>query len=127
VPRLPIEAYRRRVTGIPLSGGQVQGTIPGTGTLTLTVGPQGLGNVWYPVQITLTTTTGPLDTSLANIYLGPLITPATIVGTGLGNGVYALAIPPMQPGQYLVIVWTGAKPGDTAAGNVIGIMDALAV
>lgn len=126
IPRLPIEAYRRRLTSVPLTGAQVQGIIPVSGTLTLTTGPQGLGNIWYPVQIALTTTTGPLDTSLANIYLGPLVTPATIVGTGLGNGPYALAIPPMQPGQYLVIVWTGAKNGDTAAANVIGTQDTLA-
>lgn len=126
VPRLPLEAYRRKITGIPLQSGQAQGTIPASGTLTLTIGPQGLGTVWYPVQITLTTTTGQLDTSLANIYLGPLVTPATIVGTGLGNGVYALAIPPMTPGQYLIVVWTGGTNGDTAAANVIGTMDALA-
>jgi hypothetical protein len=125
IRRLPLEAYRRRLTSIPLQPGHVQGTIPGSGSLTLTIGPQGLGTVWYPVQITLTTTTGALDTSLANIYLGPLVTPATIVGTGLGNGPYALAIPPMSPGQYLVVVWTGAKTGDVAAANIIGTMDAI--
>ena len=120
----PITRYTGKITGVPLTGGQVQGVIAST-VLTLQVGPQGLGTVWYPVQVTLSTTTGALDTSLANIYLGPLITPATLVGTGLGNGTYALAIPSMTPGQFLVIVWTGAHNGDTAAANVIGTMDAL--
>jgi hypothetical protein len=127
IPRLPIEAFTRRLDGLPLTGGQAQGFIPASGTLTLTIGPQGLGTTWYPVQVTLSTTTGVLDTSTANVYLGPLVTPATLVGQLFsGNGTVALAIPAMQPGQYLVIVWTGATIGDTAAANVIGTMDALA-
>lgn len=127
IPRLPLEAFTRRLTGLPLTGGQAQGAIPGSGALTLTIGPQGLGTTWYPVQITLSTTTGVLDTSTANVYLGPLVTPATLVGSLFtGNGTVALAIPAMQPGQYLVISWTGGNPGDTAAANVIGTMDALA-
>ena len=113
-------------SGAGTAGTTYTGTIPAPlGSLTLTIGPQGLGTVWYPVQVTLSTTTGPLDPSTAIIYLGPLITPATIVGAGFGNGTYALAIPPMTPGQYLVAVWSGGNPGDTAAMNVIGTMDAL--
>jgi len=125
-PRIPVERYARRLSGVTLTGGQAQGTIPGTKTLTLQIGPQGLGCIWYPVQITLSTTTGVFDTSVAQVYLGPLITPATLVGQVYsGNGILALAIPPMSPGQFLVITWTGATPGDTAAANVIGTMDAL--
>lgn len=127
IPRTPVEAYSRRVTGVPLQPGQAQGTIPGSGALTLTLGPSGLGTVWYPVQVTLLTTTGVFDTSTALVYLGPLITPATIVAAiDGGNGTAALAIPSMSPGQFLVVQWTGANPGDTASVNVIGTMDALA-
>lgn len=126
IPRLPLEAYTRKLSQIPLTGGQAQGIIPGGGALTLSIGPQGLGTVWYPVQVTLSTTTGPLDTSTALVYLGPLTTPATLVATLYsGNGTAALAIPPMSPGQFLVVAWSGAHPGDTAAVNVIGTMDAL--
>jgi hypothetical protein len=126
IPRIPVEAYARRLSQIPLTGGQAQGTVPGPGLLTLSIGPQGLGTVWYPVQVTLSTTTGPLDTSTALVYLGPLVTPATLVATLYsGNGTAALAIPPMTPGQFLVVAWSGAHPGDTAAVNVIGTMDAL--
>jgi hypothetical protein len=42
-----------------------------------------------------------------------------------GNGVAALAIPSMTPGQYIIAVWTGGHTGDIAAINVIGTMDAL--
>ena len=126
IPRVPIEAYQRRLTGLPLTGGQVQGVIPASGSLTLSVGPQGLGNVWYPVQVTLSTTTGLLDTSTALVYLGAQGIPVTQVGALYsGNGTVALAIPPMTPGQVLITTWTGGTPADTAAMNVLGTMDAL--
>jgi hypothetical protein len=31
----------------------------------------------------------------------------------------------MQPGQTIIVAWSGAHAGDTAAMNVIGTMDAL--
>lgn len=110
------------------AGSVYGGTIGGGGMpLALQVGPQGMGTVWYPIQVTLSTTTGALDTSTANIYLGPAITPATLVGVVQGgNGTAALAIPNMAPGQTLITQWTNGHPGDTASMNVIGTMDALA-
>lgn len=126
IPRVPIEAYSRRLTGLPLTGGQVQGVIPASGNLSLSVGPQGLGNIWYPVQVTLSTTTGALDVSTALVYLGAQGIPITLVGTVYsGNGTVALAIPPMSPGQVLIIAWAGGHTGDKAAANVLGTMDAL--
>jgi hypothetical protein len=125
----PIRSYTRRISSVPLSGGQVQATVPGSGAITLEVGPQGLGNVWYPVQVNASTTTGLTaagDNSVCNIYLGPAVNPTTLVGTIYnGNGTAALAIPDMTPGQFLVMAWSGANPGDQAAANVIGTMDAL--
>ena len=126
IRRVPMQAYTRTASGVTLTGGQVQGRVPAGGTLTLSVGPQGLGNVWYPVQVTISTTTGPLDTSIANVYLGSGNVPNTLVSTVYsGNGTVALAIPDMTPGQTLVVSWSGATPGDTAALNIIGTMDAL--
>ena len=126
IPRVPVEAYTRRLTGLPLTGGQAQGTISGAGTRTLSVGPQGLGTVWYPVQVTLSTTTGVFDGSTALVYLGAQGIPITLVGTlYTGNGTVALAIPPMTPGQVLIVSWSAGNPGDTAAMNVLGTMDAL--
>jgi hypothetical protein len=124
--RTPIQAYTGRITGVPLTGGQVQGVIPASKALTLSVGPQGLGTTWYPAQVTLSTTTGPLDTSTARVYLGAQGVPVSLVGTVYtGNGTVALAIPSMQPGQVLIIAWTAAAAGDTAAANITGTMDAL--
>jgi len=124
---VPIQAYRGKIQGVPLSGGQVQGQVPAGGALTLSVGPQGLGTVWYPAQATISTTTGPLDTSTCKIYLGSQGVPATLVATVFpgGAGTAALAIPDMTPGQVLIFTWTGAQPGDTAGANIVGTMDAL--
>lgn len=123
---VPVTRYRGKITGVPLTGGQALGSVPVSGALTLQVGPQGLGTIWYPVQVTISTTTGALDTSIALVYLGPSQTPATLVGTVYsGNGTVALAIPDMSPGQTLIVAWTGGTSGDIAAANVIGTMDAL--
>lgn len=124
--RIPIGAYTGKASGIPLTGGQNQAKVPGNGILTLTAGPQGLGTVWYPAQVTLSTTTGALDTSTALVYLGSQGVPITLVGTVFtGNGTVALAIPSMSPGQVLIVTWTNAHSGDTAAFNIVGSMDAL--
>ena len=123
---VPIQRYTGRLTGVPLTGGSQQGSVPGSGARTLSAGPQGLGTIWYPTQITLSTTTGPLDSATALVYLGSQGVPITLVGTVYtGNGTVSLAIPSMSPGQVLIVNWTGAHPGDTVGMNIIGTMDAL--
>lgn len=127
--RVPVGAYTSKIQGVPLTGGQAQGIVSGGGTVTLTAGPQGLANVWYPAQVTLSTTTGlsgGIDTSTVAVYLGSQGVPITLVGSIFGgNGVLALAIPSMSPGQVLIAKWTGGHAGDTAAFNIIGSMDGL--
>jgi len=126
---VPVQQYKGRITAVPLTGGQNQGIVPASGKITLTAGPQGLGNIWYPAQVTLSTTTGlngGIDVSTAQVYLGSQGVPITLVGSAFGgNGTVALAIPSMAPGQVLIVTWTGAKTGDTASLNIIGTMDAL--
>lgn len=125
-PPIPIGAYTGKVTGVLLTGGQAQGMMSGTGALTLSVGPQGLGTVWYPSQVTLSTGTGPLDTATALVYAGIGGVPVQLVGTVYtGNGTVALAVPPMQPGELIIVSWTGGTANETAAVNVTGTMDAL--
>ena len=125
IRRIPVGRYQTRVT-VPLNGGQVQGVVSGAGSVTLQIGPQGLGVTWYPVQITVSTSTGVLDTSTCLAYLGPLATPATLIGTVFtGNGTVGTVPPSVSPGQVLIFTWTGGHAGDIAAANVIGTMDAL--
>lgn len=125
IRRIPVAAYTAKAQGVPLTGGQAQGVISG-GKLTLSVGPQGLANVWYPAQVTLSTTTGVLDTATALVYLGSQGVPITLVASVFsGNGTVALAIPSMSPGQVLIVQWSNAHNGDVAAFNIVGTMDAL--
>ena len=126
VPPIPIGRYTGKITGVPLTGGQAQGAMSGAGALTLSVGPQGLGNIWYPAQVTLSTSVGALDTATALVYLGIGGVPVQLVGTVYtGNGTVALAVPSMQPGELIIVSWTGGASGETAALNVGGTMDAL--
>lgn len=126
VPPVPIGRYTSRASGVPLTGGQAQGAMSDAGALTLSVGPQGLGAIWYPAQVTLSTGAGPLDSATALVYAGIGGVPVQLVATVYtGNGTVALAVPPMQPGELIIVAWTGGSPGETAALNVVGTMDAL--
>jgi hypothetical protein len=108
------------------AGAVYSGTFSSLPPLTLTAGPQGLGTTWYPAQVTVSTTTGVLDSSTAQVYLGiggvPTMLAAAVFS---GNGTAAVAIPAMQPGESVIVTWTNGHPGDTASFNVIGTMDAL--
>jgi hypothetical protein len=97
------------------------------GAASVSVGPQGLGTIWYPAQVVVSTTSSiaGTDNSVCNVYLGPANVPNNLLGTVIGGGVLAAAVPPMSPGQYLTAVWTGGNPGDVASINVVGTMDAL--
>ena len=127
IRRLPMQVYTRRVSQVPLVGGQAQGIISGAGTLTLSVGPQGAGNVWYPASCTIQTTSGVNDFSTCSIFLGPAGVGVTLIATIFpgGVGVASLAIPSMTPGQYIIASWSGAVSGDTATVNVVGVMDSV--
>lgn len=130
-PRVtPFEAFTYRLTQVPIGGGQATGMISAAGAATVQLGPQGIGTVWYPASVSVTTTTGPLDTSSCDIYVGPgaVLAAQSVIGTiyPAGRGVLAMALPPMPVGWYLTAVWTGGHDGDLATVNVIGSMEAFA-
>lgn len=125
----PLTAFTGRRSGVPLTGGQNQSVVSGSGAGLAQCGPQGTGTVWYPAQVTVSTTTGiatGVDTSVCNVYLGAAGLPSTLLGTIFGgNGLLGAAVPPLTVGLFVIAVWTGAKPGDVCAVNVQGSMDAL--
>lgn len=125
----PMEAFTGVLRGITLTGGQNQAQASGGGTAQAQAGPQGSGTVWYPAQVTVSTTTGitnGIDTSVCNVYLGAAGFPSTLQGTIFGgNGLLGVALPPITVGLFIIAVWTGAHPGDQCAINVQGTMDAL--
>jgi hypothetical protein len=126
IPVPAVQLYVNRVT-VPLTGGQGEAIVSSGGTANVSVAPAGLGVIWYPVQATISTTSGILDSSTFNLYLGPAGVPITLVGFLFpgGFGTIALAIPSMTPGQALIAQWTGGHAGDLASINVIGTMSAL--
>ena len=128
IRRLPLQVYRQRISSVPLTGGQAQGIISGAGAATLSVGPAGAGNIWYPASITILTTTGVNDFSTCSVYLGPAGVPVTLVATLFpgGTGTASLAIPSMAPGQYIIAVWSGGHAGDICSINIVGTMDSVA-
>lgn len=129
IGRIPVQFYRQPVVQVPLVGGQAQGKISAAGALTLSIGPQGLGNVWYPASLTVQTTSGTSDGSTANVYAGPAGVGVTLLGTfypgTAGAGVASFALPSLTPGQYLIVTWAGGNSGDTATVNVIGTMSSV--
>jgi hypothetical protein len=126
-PVIPVGRYTQPITGVPLTGGQGQAVVSSGGAATVSVGPQGLGNVWYPASATIQTTSGVNDASTCNLYLGPAGVPVTLLATLYpgGTGTAGLATPPLSPGQYLIAVWSGGNPGDHASLNVVGTMDSI--
>ena len=127
ITRLPMQLYRVKITGAPLTGGQAQGKISAAGAATLSVGPSGAGNVWYPASITILTTSGVNDFSTCSVYLGPAGVPVTLQATLFpgGTGTASLAIPSMTPGQYIIAVWSGGNSGDVCSINITGTMDSV--
>ena len=109
------------------ANGVGQSVIGAGGSATVRVGPAGVGTRWFPQQVTLATTSGPADLSTAIGYLGPVAAPSQVVFTSYkgGGDVQGLAIPMMQPGDLLTVVWSGGKTGDAATLVIIGDQSVL--
>jgi hypothetical protein len=119
---VPIELYRPLVR-VPIHGeGTGQAIVNGAGAATVTVNPQGLGTRWYPVKADISTTTGANDTSTCQLFLGAQSVNTQIGGTSYAGGgdTFGLAGHALGPGDLLIAVWAGAKPGDIATLRVTG-------
>lgn len=121
------ERFTGHVKGVPLTGGQGVVIISGAGTGTVTLTPQGLGTVWYPAAVNISTTTGAADASTAQVFLGATGIDTLLVGQSYaaGGDTISLSVPPLRPGENLIVMWSGAHAGDTASVNILGLMDAL--
>ena len=121
----PMEAYAglQRVQ-IRYGEGTVAGIVPGSGTITLSAGPEGL-NTWYASYVAIMTSSGAADASTAALILGPIsagLVPGGQSYAGGGDSI-GLAGQVLRPGDFVTVTWTGAKPGDTATLTVFGEQD----
>jgi hypothetical protein len=123
----PVHLYDHRLDDLPITGGQALLQLNGSGAGTASVGPTGLGTVWYPASVVFGTSVTPFDSSIINVYVGPAGVPTALQGTLItgGVGVVSLAIPAMSPGLYIIAVWSGGTAGSTVSMNVTGSMSAL--
>lgn len=119
--------YGQRVDNLPLTGAQAIIVLNGSGGGTASVGPAGLGTVWYPASAVFGTSVTPFDTSTIQVYVGPAGVPSALQGTLItgGIGTVSLAIPSISPGLYIIAVWTGGTAGSTVSMNVTGSASAL--
>lgn len=125
---VPIEAYTHFEWG-PLTNAQNSAVIPASGTVTVQVGPSGLGTVWQVSQAAILTTTGALDTSTATLYAGQLglatvVAAQSYAGGGDSGGLNDAIL---WPGQYVISTWTGGTAGATATLVVYGKERSLTV
>lgn len=105
-----------------------QTSVSGSGAATVQVGPSGLGTLWYPQQAILSTSSGVNDSSTAIAYLGPAgVVSANILfqSFAAGSDVQGIAVPVMQPGDFITCVWSGGHPGDVATLRIIGALTVL--
>lgn len=122
-PSAPLAAYTGLLTQQIRPGeGTKSGVVPASGTLTLLLGPEGLGT-WYVTYVAISTTTGALDTSTAAVTTGPAIA-AGIVPAGQayngGGDTVSLGGSELACGEYVIVTWSGATPGDQAIMRVVG-------
>lgn len=119
--RVPQESYRRQLT-CPIDNGSNSGVVLASGSVTVQVGPSGLGTRWYPTMAAISTTTGTADASTAIVYVGTLgfgSQQAAQSYTGGGDTI-GLNNAELYPGLYVIAIWSGAVPGDTATLVVYG-------
>ena len=120
----PIELYTATVR-VPIANGVGQATVPSSGIVSIQVGPQGVGTVWYPQSAAIATTTGANDTSTCTLYVGPLALLSQVGSQSYAGGGdnIGLAVPALTPGYFIVAKWAGATSGDLATLTVYGQAD----
>lgn len=127
-PSPRVQAYRIQAQSQIGGYGVGQAQISGAGAATVTLGPSGLGTLWYPQQAILSTTSGVNDSSTAIAYLGPagpVMASILFQSFSGGSDVQGIAVPAMQPGDFITCVWAGGKTGDVATLRIIGTLTAL--
>ena len=120
---LPVDQFTRpMLLQIRPGEGTKTGKVPASGTITLVLGPEGLGT-WYVSYVQIATTTGALDISTAAVTTGPAVStgivPAGQAYNGGGDSV-SMGGAALACGEYVIVTWSNAKQGDLATMRVYG-------
>ena len=126
-PSAPIHQFTsvRRVAIRP-GEGTGTATVSAAGSATITLGPDAL-ITWYVDYVAISTTSGAADSSTCAATVGPaghglVPTGQSYVG---GGDVISLGGRALRPGEYITLVWSGAKTADQAIATVYGSQDIL--
>lgn len=127
--RRPVTAGMDDYVGLqrmPIRGGEGSNNaiVNAQGGAVVSVGPVGL-NTWYLSYVAISSTTGAADPSTAGVIVGPIaagLQPAGQAYAGGGDSI-GLGNQQLKPGDYVTVVWSGAKPGDTVTATAYGVQD----
>lgn len=127
--RVPVPAFGRLVT-VDLSADGVAPTavFNGSGVAQAQVGPHGTGETWQLDQCFLSTSVGQLDAATCVVYVGPQALPMYAVTGSLQGGAsqFGLGGTGLQPGEFVIAVWSGGTAAALAYLRVTGVKTALA-
>ena len=121
-----------------LLGANASATVAADGTAYAYVGPQGVGNIWYPTQVAVTcSNVTPTASPEAFLYIAPnlplpqiqtlfntnqvTLLGSTLSGGGDSIGLINITIP---WGSTLLVKWTGGPVGGLAVMSVFGTQNA---
>lgn len=121
-----MEAFNRQVRA-PIGNNGVKSGVFSGGAATITIGPQGIGTRWYPKSVSLGTQNGAADFGTATGYFQTVLGQPLFTSYACGGDVQGLAVPDMQPGDLLYVVFAGSSVpnGGWCSIVVVGDMDAL--
>jgi hypothetical protein len=123
---VPMQAYTKTVRAPIGNNGRLPGIIQG-GAATIAIGPQGIGTRWYPKSVTIATQNGAADAGTAAGFFDTVLGQPIFQSYACGGDTQGLAVPDMQPGDLLFVVFSNSSVpnGGWCSIVVIGDMDAL--
>jgi len=123
---VPMQAFTRTVR-TPIGNNGVRTGIFTGGNAVIAIGPQGIGTRWYPKSVTVATQAGAADSGTAAGFFETVLGQPVFQSYACGGDTQGIAVPDMQPGDLLLVVFAGSSVpnGGWCSIVVIGDQDAL--
>jgi hypothetical protein len=130
VPRSADPHTFRTPAQVPIGPyGFAQGKVTAGGACQLQVGPAGFYTSWMLAQASIGTTTGANDLATAQFFAQPYGAPSPAQQIGqsyaAGGDQVGLSGIKLVTGEFLIVVWSGAKPGDTCTLVLSGVQTVM--